>query len=77
MSRALGVEVVYQYVPPETYRKLGFPGADDLGNMFQFKRDFNGDFRAARNVEFARSLNPELQDFKTWLSRNAAKIPVG
>ena len=26
--------------PPEVYRGFGFPGADDLGNMFQFKRDF-------------------------------------
>jgi hypothetical protein len=64
-------------VPPEVYRGFGFPGADDLGNMFQFKRDFNDYFRETRNVDFARSLNAELQDFKTWLSRNAAKIPLG
>ncbi|HET7239814.1 MAG TPA: NmrA/HSCARG family protein, partial [Gemmatimonadales bacterium] len=38
LSRALGREIVYNAVTPETYRGFGFPGADDLGNMFQFKR---------------------------------------
>ncbi len=76
MSRALGETVIYQDVPPEVYRSFGFPGADDLGNMFQFKRDFNDYFRGARSVEFSRSLNPELQSFDQWLQRNAAKIPI-
>ena len=44
MTRALGREVLYQDVPPEVYRGFGFPGADDMGNMFQFKRDFNDAF---------------------------------
>src|SRR3954468_8260089 len=35
-TRALGQEVVYNAVAPDVYRALGFPGADDLGNMFQF-----------------------------------------
>jgi uncharacterized protein YbjT (DUF2867 family) len=76
MSAALGQEVRYVDVPPEVYRGFGFPGADDLGNMFQFKRDFNDDYRKARPVEFARSLNPELQSFRTWLSRHAGEIPL-
>jgi uncharacterized protein YbjT (DUF2867 family) len=76
MSAALGQEVRYVDVPPEVYRGFGFPAADDLGNMFQFKRDFNDDFRRARPVEFARSLNPELQNFKSWLSRHAKEIPL-
>ena len=76
MSRALGEQVTYQDVPPEVYRSFGFPGADDLGNMFQFKRDFNDFFRASRSVEFTRSLNPELQSFEQWLGKNASKIPV-
>ena len=76
MSRALGETVTYQDVPPEVYRGFGFPGADDLGNMFQFKRDFNEIYRASRSVEFTRSLNPELQSFDQWLARNASKIPL-
>jgi uncharacterized protein YbjT (DUF2867 family) len=76
LTRALGEKVTYQDVPPEVYRSFGFPGADDLGNMFQFKRDFNEYFRGARSVDFSRSLNPELQSFDQWLSANASKIPI-
>jgi uncharacterized protein YbjT (DUF2867 family) len=76
MSAALGREVRYVDVPPEVYRGFGFPGADDIGNMFQFKRDFNDDFRKARPVELSRSLNPDLQGFKTWLGHHAGKIPL-
>jgi hypothetical protein len=54
-ARALGEEVRYNEVSPEVYRSLGFPGADDLGNMFQFNRDFSDSFRGARNHEVARA----------------------
>jgi uncharacterized protein YbjT (DUF2867 family) len=76
MSRALGTDIGYTNVPPEVYRSFGFPGADDLGNMFQFKRDFNDYFRGVRNLEFTRSLNPELQSFEQWLARNKDQIPL-
>jgi uncharacterized protein YbjT (DUF2867 family) len=76
MSAALGQEVRYVDVPADVYRSFGFPGADDIGNMFQFKRDFTEDYRKARPVELSRSLNPELQSFKTWLSRHAREIPL-
>ncbi len=75
-TEALGQEVRYNSVSPEVYRGLGFPGADDLGNMFQFKRDFEEYFCGARSLAFARSLNPSLQDFKTWLARNKSAIPI-
>jgi len=76
MSKAIGQMVRYNEVPPEVYRGFGFPGADDMGNMFQFKRDFNADFCGARSLEASRALNPALQDFETWLSRNAGRIPL-
>ena len=76
LGRALGQAVSYQAVPFEAYRKLGFPGADDLGNMFQFKHDFESAFCGARSVEFSRSLNPALQNFDAWLAANKARIPI-
>jgi uncharacterized protein YbjT (DUF2867 family) len=76
MSRALGEPVRYYDIEPEIFRGLGFPGADDIGNMFQFKRDFNEDYRRPRDVEFARSLDPQLQTFDMWLEKNANKIPI-
>jgi uncharacterized protein YbjT (DUF2867 family) len=76
-TKALGQEIVYNDVPADVYRKLGFPGAEDLGNMFQFKRDFNDYYVGARSLEFSRGLNPELQTFETWLERNKDKVPLG
>jgi uncharacterized protein YbjT (DUF2867 family) len=76
LTQALGREVVYNDVAPEAYRALGFPGADDLGNMFQFYRDFQEVFCGARNVNFSRSLNPELQSFTEWLAKNKDRIPI-
>jgi len=75
-SKALGQEVGYNAVPPEVYRSFGFPGAEDLGNMFQFKRDFNDYYCGARNIELARSLNPSLQTFEQWLGQNKNRIPL-
>ncbi len=76
LTRALGQEVRYNNVPPEVYRSFGFPAADDLGNMFQFKRDFNDYFCGARNLQFTRSLNPELQTFDQWLAVHKDEIPL-
>lgn len=76
LSKALDKKVLFNPVSPEAYRNFGFPGAEDLGNMFQFKRDFNDDFNGARNESFAKELNPELQDFDKWLSANASSIPI-
>jgi hypothetical protein len=75
-SRALGREVVYHAVSPAVYRSFGFPGADDLGNMFQFKHDFNEVYCGLRSVEQSRALNPLLQSFETWLAHNKARIPM-
>ena len=76
LSKALGQEVRFNDVPPEVYRKFGFPGADDLGNMFQFNRDFADAFLAARSLAVSRALNPELQTFDQWLARNKERIPL-
>jgi uncharacterized protein YbjT (DUF2867 family) len=77
LTRALGEPVRYDAVPPEVYRGFGFPGAEDLGNMFQFKHDFNEYFCGARSIAESRALNPRLQSFDDWLKANAKKIPPG
>jgi uncharacterized protein YbjT (DUF2867 family) len=76
MGRALDKEVKYNTVPADVYRGFGFPGADDMGNMYQFKRDFNDYFVGVRDVESARKLNPELQTFDKWLARHKDEIPL-
>jgi uncharacterized protein YbjT (DUF2867 family) len=76
LTKALGLEILYNAVSPEAYRKLGFPGAEDLGNMFQFKRDFEPDFCGARSLEFSRALNPSMRTFEAWLAENGGQIPI-
>jgi uncharacterized protein YbjT (DUF2867 family) len=76
LSQALGQDVHYNAVTPEMYRSFGFPGADDLGNMFQFNRDFAEDFCSARSVDLSRALNPSLQTFRKWLAENKSRIPL-
>ncbi len=76
MTDALGEEVRYQDVPADTYRSFGFDGADEMGNMFQYKRDFSEFYVGRRDIEEARRLNPELQTLRQWLDENAKAIPV-
>ena len=76
-SRALGRPVQFRDLSFDDYRALGFPGADDLGNMFQYQAIFNDEFCRSRDVALSRSLDPELQSFGDWLERNKARIPIG
>jgi uncharacterized protein YbjT (DUF2867 family) len=75
-SRALGEPVRYRDIPAQVYRSLGFPGAEDLGNMFQYYQEFDEEFCAARPLALARELNPRLQSFDDWLARNVGRIPL-
>jgi uncharacterized protein YbjT (DUF2867 family) len=76
LSKAMGIEIAYNEVDPETFRSFGFPGADDMGNMFQFKRDFPADYQGARPLKGTRALNPNLQTFDQWLAKNKDRIPL-
>jgi len=76
MARHLGEAVTFQDVPFEIYRNLGFPGADDLSNMFEFQAILGDEFLARRSPALTRELAPATQDFESWLAANAAKIPL-
>jgi uncharacterized protein YbjT (DUF2867 family) len=76
LSEVLGKEIVYNSVSPEVYRGFGFPGAEDLGNMFQVKRDFEKEYCANRDLNLSRSLNPELLTFRKWAEKYKDRIPL-
>ena len=76
LTKALRQEVRYNDVPPDVYRGFGFPGAEDMGNMFQYKRDFEKEYCGARSIGVSRSLNPALLTFDAWLKSNAERIPL-
>lgn len=75
-AEILGTEVGYNDVPASVFRSFDFPGADDLGNMFQFKAEFEKEFCDARDIDETRKLNPELLTFKEWLKKNEEKIKI-
>jgi uncharacterized protein YbjT (DUF2867 family) len=76
LTKALGQSVRYNAVTPEQFRGFGFPGAEDLGNMFQFKAEFESYYCGARPLDVSGRLNPELQTFATFLARNKDRIPL-
>lgn len=76
LSDALKIDVGFNDVPADTFRAFGFPGAIELGNMFQFYRDFADHCNTVRSIELSRALNPRLQTFKMWLAGNSSRIPV-
>jgi uncharacterized protein YbjT (DUF2867 family) len=77
MSKAIGEEVTYNKIPAAVFRSFGFPGADDLGNMFQFYDEFADELNRIRDVKTSKELNPSLQNFDQWLQKNGKKIPLG
>ncbi len=76
LGDALDQAVEYLAISPELYRSFCFPGAVDLGNLFQFRRDFERDYCAQRNVRQSSMLNPALQSFDQWLAQNANRITI-
>lgn len=75
IAEATGKDVRFNSISPDAYRGLGFPGADDLGNMFQMKRDFNEQYLSNRSLEETRRLNPNLLTFEQWVQKYAPSIP--
>jgi uncharacterized protein YbjT (DUF2867 family) len=74
LTEAIGKDVRYNNITPDKFRGLGFPGAHEIGNMFQFKRDFAEYFQGVRDPARVRLINPELLTFSQWLDANKDRI---
>lgn len=72
MTRVLGKTVVYNYITRDVFAGFGFPGADDLANMFEFYR-LHVPNRAS-DVARSRFLYPPMQTFEPWLKANKEKF---
>lgn len=64
MSRATGLDIRYAYVPRAAFAALGFPGAEDLADMFEFYR---------LHIP-SRTITPGTQNFETWVTSNGEKL---
>ncbi|MBK9942302.1 MAG: NmrA/HSCARG family protein [Kouleothrix sp.] len=69
-AQALERPVSFADLPPDVYRNLGFPGAVELGNMFQIEAEHAAEVLGARDLARTRDLNPELQTFAAWLAEH-------
>jgi uncharacterized protein YbjT (DUF2867 family) len=72
MTEVLGKKIRYQHIPRETYAAFGFPGAEELANMFEVQRLYIPE----RQLDLIESfgLNPGMQNFRTWLERNRSRF---
>ena len=76
LSEALGEEVRYRPFGWDEYRRLGFPGAVEFGNMFQYYAENSERFTGDRDLTLVRELNPQLQSFRDWLTLHKLEIPT-
>jgi uncharacterized protein YbjT (DUF2867 family) len=77
LTDALGETVVYRPQSWDDYRRLGFPGAVEMGNMFQYYAEDSDRFTRARDLALVRQLNPELQSFRDWLAVHRDELSRG
>jgi uncharacterized protein YbjT (DUF2867 family) len=65
MHRVLGRQFAYRYIAHDAFAALGFPGARDLADMFEFNRQYVPN----RRVDLAKSreLYPQMRTFERWL----------
>lgn len=68
MSRVLRRNIRYNHIPRDVYAGYGFPGAEEIANMFEVQRLYIPE-RTADLMESYR-LNPSMQNFESWVERN-------
>jgi uncharacterized protein YbjT (DUF2867 family) len=64
----LGEPVAHRPLTWDEFRAQGFPGAVEMGNMFQFYADDAAQFVGDRDLTKVRELNPGLLSFRDWLA---------
>ena len=68
LGDALGEEVLYRPLGWDEFRAQGFPGAVEMGNMFQYYAQNSARFVGDRDLSAVRALNPGLLSFRDWLA---------
>jgi uncharacterized protein YbjT (DUF2867 family) len=72
MTRILELPVQYNYVPRELYKSFGFPGAEELANMFEVQRLYIPNRQ--KDLEESYRINPAMQSFESWLEKNKEQL---
>jgi uncharacterized protein YbjT (DUF2867 family) len=74
LSTVLGEPVAYRPPTHDMFRSFGFPGADELGNMFQYYTEFPGSYVGRRDLAIARAFNPDRLSLTDFLAAHRAEL---
>ncbi|MGW2640949.1 NmrA/HSCARG family protein [Streptomyces sp. NPDC001348] len=74
LATVLGEPVAYRPPSHDQFRGLGFPGADELGNMFQYYAEFSGSYLGRRAREATRAFNPDPLSLTDFLVARRAEL---
>ncbi|MGN9907795.1 NmrA/HSCARG family protein [Phytohabitans sp. LJ34] len=74
LGAVLGEPVAYRPPTHEQFRGFGFPGADELGNMFQYYAEFPESYLGRRNIEAGRAFNPHPLSLTDFLTAHQAEL---
>jgi NmrA-like family len=70
ISQETGKKFSYMFLDRNTCAGFGYPGADDIANMFEFKKLNNEAFVKMRELSQGKAVNPNIEDAKTWVKNN-------
>lgn len=65
MTKAVGKKITYRHIPRDVFASLGFTGAEDLANMFEYYRVHNP--YGKKEISGSCELYPKMRSFETWL----------
>lgn len=74
IAEEMEVNVNYISIDADSFRTFPFDGAEEIGNNFQYFRDFNEDFLSLRSKPLMDELNPEAMSFREFIKRNKSTI---
>jgi uncharacterized protein YbjT (DUF2867 family) len=74
LGAVLGQPVAYRPPTHDQVRNLGFPGAEELGNMFHYYTDFPESYNGLRDLEVARALNPNWLSLTDFLNQHRDQL---
>ncbi|WP_432510742.1 NmrA/HSCARG family protein [Kineococcus sp. SYSU DK001] len=73
-TAVLGEPVAYRPLTPEQFRGFGFPGAQELGNMFQYYAEFPDSYNGRRDLGLAHAVNPRWSDLTGFLTAHRDRL---
>jgi uncharacterized protein YbjT (DUF2867 family) len=69
-TKVCGYKVLYNAVPTEVYAGFGFPGAEDLANMFRYYVEYEDSFCGMRPLDVCDKRTGGTTKLEAWIKEN-------